>query len=220
MNQRPESDRIYTGDAAAMLATWPKESVELLLTDPPYGNATAYGRAKRRIVGDEHPLIGLQVVAASYRLLRRNATAYVFCAAHHVGFLEHFFLRYSQFRLRELLVWNKLNVGFGSQFRRAYECILVLEKGKPTYRETPIPTLLSVARASAKLHPHAKPTALLERLIRASSDVGDVVLDPFAGSGSTCLAARNLDRKFIGIEIDPDYAEIARQRLDEAVKAA
>ena len=213
--KHPELDRTYTADALQLLPTWPSAWADVLVTDPPYGNAARYGRAGRRIIGDEHPLVGLQAVAASYRLLKRNATAYVFCAAHHVGFLEHFFLRYSEFQRRELLVWDKRKPGFGRPFRRVHECILVLEKGRPRYRDTNIPTVLSVSRADTTDHPHAKPPELLERLIRASSDSGDVVLDPFAGSGSTAVAARNADRRFVGIEIDPAYAELARRRTQE-----
>jgi DNA modification methylase len=218
--QTPRTNHIYTGDATALIPTWKSEFIDLLVTDPPYGNATAYGRARRRIIGDEHPLVGLQVIAASHRLLKRNASAYVFCAAHHLGFLEHFFLRYSEFRLRELLVWDKRQIGFGTDFRRAYECILVLEKGRPHYREKSIPTLLSVQRVSTQLHPHAKPVELLERLIRASSDPGGLVFDPFVGSGSTGVASRNLGRHFIGIEISPAYADIARSRLQQTLEAA
>lgn len=206
-------DHVHTGNALTLLRNWPARSFDLLITDPPYGNDTAYGRARRRIAGDEDPLIGLQVVAASYRLLKRDATAYVFCSAQHVGFLQHFFMRYSKFRIRELLVWDKRQLGFGATFRRAYECILVLEKGKPSYRVKSIPTLLSVSRVSAKLHPHAKPVPLIERLIEASSDVGQTVLDPFAGSGTTAVAATRLRRHSVNVEIDPAMAALANKRL-------
>ncbi len=215
-----ERNRILQGDALSLMRDWPSQSVDLLLSDPPYGNAVAYGRARRTIIGDEHPLIGLQAVAAAYRLLKRNSTAYVFCAPNHLGLLEHFILRYTKFRMREVLVWNKKQVGFGYTFRRAYECILVLEKGEPTYYDTPIPNLLSYSRGDTKLHPHAKPLPLLERLIRSSSLPGDLVFDPFAGSGSTLLAAKNLDRNYLGVEIDEGYAQIARGRLAGQEKAA
>jgi adenine-specific DNA-methyltransferase len=212
-NKAPATNRIYLGDATQLISAWPRQFVDLVVTDPPYGNNATYGRAGRSIVGDEHPLVGLQVVAGTYRLLKRDAVAYVFCASHHLGFLEHFFLRYSAFKLREVLIWDKRQIGFGKDFRRAHECVLVLEKGEPKYVDTPIPTVLSVKRASTTLHPHAKPVALLERLIRTASAPGDLVLDPFAGSGSTCLAAQRLQRRFIGVEIASPYVQIARDRL-------
>lgn len=217
----PELDCIYTGDAAVLTKHWAAGFADVLVTDPPYGNGNVgYGIAKRRIAGDEHPLIGLQVVANCYRLLKRDATAYVFCGPSHLGFLEHFFLRYSNFRIREVLIWNKGHFGFGSVFRRAFECILVLEKGTPTYRVRSISNVLSFARADTKLHPHAKPVELLEKLIDASSDPSGIVLDPFAGSGSTCVAARGLGRRFVGIEISPEHAAAARLRLAGQMKEA
>lgn len=217
---RPTLDQILVGDAGTLVPQWPARFVDLIVTDPPYGNATAYGRARRRIVGDQHPLVGLQVVEASYRLLKMNRTAYMFCGAQHVGFLEDFFFRYSAFRLRELLVWNKAAMGFGNVFRRGYECVLVLEKGTPSYREKAIPTVLTYPRASTIDHPHAKPLPLLERLIAASTDPGELVFDPFAGSGSTLVAAKKLSRRFLGIEIDPAYAVGARSRVGPRNEAA
>src|SRR5208283_5236004 len=78
-----------------------------------------------------------------------------------------------------------------------------------------------------KAHPTQKPEALLMRLILAASNAGDLVLDPFFGSGTTGVAARRLSRAFIGIERDPGYAAAARRRIDavaplaeEAVAAA
>jgi DNA modification methylase len=61
-------------------------------------------------------------------------------------------------------------------------------------------------------HPHKKPAQLIEALIQQSSQPGDIVLDPFAGSGTTCLAAKSLDRRFVGIELDATYHELAEMR--------
>lgn len=216
----PIIDTIFCADATQLIQSWPSGFCDVLVCDPPYGNATAYGQQKRRIAGDDNPLVGLQVVAACHRLLKRNATAYVFAGPTHLGFLEHFFLKYSPFRIREILVWDKGHFGFGSVFRRRYENILVLEKGSPRYRQTSIPTVLNYPRADTTDHPHAKPLALLERLIIASSDPGGLVIDPFAGIGSTCLAAQNTGRRFVGVELDSGYAAIARARLEASAKEA
>jgi len=216
----PTLDRVYHDDATKLLATWRARCVDVVVSDPPYGNNVRYGAAGRRIAGDEHPLVGLQGIAATYRLLKNDSAAFVFCGARHLGFLQHFFLAYSQYRVREVLAWDKRQAGFGSTFRGAYESVLVLEKGRPRYRVRSLPTLLSVPRASATFHPHAKPVALLERLITASSDAGDIVLDPFVGSGSTGVAAANLGRRFVGVEIEPTYVGIARDRLAQALASA
>ncbi|HEX9776011.1 MAG TPA: site-specific DNA-methyltransferase [Actinomycetota bacterium] len=162
----------------------------------------------------------MAVVAQSYRLLKRNSVGFVFCGVHHLPLWDVFLRRYTRYRVREVLTWDKRNAGYGNVFRRAYENVLVLEKGAPVYHERSIPTLLSVPRVSAKAHPHAKPVALLEKLIRASTKEGDAVLDPFAGSGSTLVAAANLGRHFVGVEVDEVYAKIARQRLGEHERGA
>ena len=65
-------------------------------------------------------------------------------------------------------------------------------------------------------HPTQKPLALLERIVQASTNPGDLVLDPFMGSGTTGVAALNLDRKFIGIEMEEKYCKIAEKRLKDA----
>ena len=65
-----------------------------------------------------------------------------------------------------------------------------------------------------KLHPYAKPLSMLERLIKNHTNVGDTVLDPFMGSGTTGLACKNLGRNFIGIEKDEEYFKIAQERIN------
>ena len=75
----------------------------------------------------------------------------------------------------------------------------------------------AAGRAEKKLgkHPTQKPVALIERCLRASTNADDLVLDPFAGSASTGIAALSLGRRFVGCDIDPDYADLARRRLNE-----
>lgn len=209
----PELDRIYTGDALSVLKGWPDRFVDLVVTDPPYGNAIAYGRAKRRIAGDENPLVGLMAMAEAYRVLKRNSNAYVFADIKHLGFIENFFVRYTGYRIRDVLIWDKAHMGLGYGFRRRYECIFALEKGKPEYRDKGLPNVIAVPRVNTKDHPHAKPVDLIKRLIRTSSDEGEIVLDPFVGSGTTCVAAAALGRRYLGIELSPAYAAIARKRL-------
>lgn len=216
VGRRVPVDEILCGDALRLLPELPPNSVDLLLTDPPYGDATGYGRPKRTIVGDEHPLVGLAAVAACYRLLKRNRSAYVFCGVAHLAFVQDFFARYTRFRLRGVLVWDKLYLGMGQPFRRRFECILVLEKGAPRYRDRGLPDLLAVRRPQARVHPHEKPVELLKRLILTSTDPSGLVLDPFAGSGAGCVAARLAGRHFLGIELEDEYVELARRRVTKA----
>lgn len=206
-------NRIICGDATLLLSQLPKNCVDLIVTDPPYGDNVSYGPHSTRIAGNEHPLLALLVMSLSYRVLKPNSTAYMFCSIRHLDFVRAFFSRYTRFRVREVIVWNKLTMGVGPAFRKQYECILVLEKGKPAYRNPRMLNLLSFRRVRSKDHPHVKPAELIKQLINHSSEERGVVLDPFIGTGTTAVAARELGRHFIGIELDRGYCRIARARI-------
>jgi DNA modification methylase len=206
-------DRIIRGDASHVLRQLPNNSVDLIVTDPPYGDNVSYGPRRVRIAGNENPLLALSVMGMAYRVLKRNSTAYMFCSIRHLDFVRAFFSRYTCFRARELIIWNKLTMNVGVGFRKQYECIIVLEKGKPAYRDPKMLNLLSVRRVRDPSHPHAKPVDLVKLLIQHSSTEGSIVLDPFAGTGTTAVAARELGRHFVGIELDANYCRTARARL-------
>lgn len=211
----PKLDRLYEGDATKILPGWPSRLAHALITDPPYGNDAVYSSKRIRIAGDENPLVGLAGLAASYRLLKPDAIAFVFCGAQHLALTEHFISRYTRFSIKEVLCWNKGSAGFGYTFRRSFENILVLTKGNPTFKIKGMPTVLNYGRTLKREHPHAKPLPLLQHLIEAATEPGDTVLDPFAGSGSTLVAAKSLGRRFVGVEIDPHYADVAKRRVGD-----
>ena len=148
-------------------------------------------------------------------MLKKNSNAYFFLDIKHLPIIRQFVEQYTRYDLKDWIVWDKVNMGMGYGFRKQHELILVLEKGKPKYRNMGLPNLLNEKRVISKQHVHQKPVRLVKQLIEQSSDVGDIVLDPFAGSGTTCLAAEQLGRNWIGIELEAAYAEIARTRLKQ-----
>lgn len=208
-------NRIICADAEQLLKDLPSKSIDLVITDPPYGDNVGYGKYLRTIQGNEHPLLGLSVLSSCYRLLKPNSNAYMFCGLVHLPLITCFFKQYTKYRIREVIIWNKTHWGMGYGFKKQYEAILVLEKGKPRYRFPWMPNLFSVKRVNTKEHPHKKTTELLDKMILQSSDPGNLVLDPFAGSGSTLLSAKQLNRKFIGVEIDSSYCQIAEDNLSK-----
>jgi site-specific DNA-methyltransferase (adenine-specific) len=213
-------NHIICGDALRILKQLPDKSIDLVVTDPPYGDNTSYGKYHRTITGNEHPLVALAGMAECYRLLKANTSAYMFCGSRHLGFLQSFFQSYTSYAIRDVIIWDKKLRGGGYGFRRQYECILVLEKGKARYHNPNLTNILRYRRAQAVRHPHEKPVALIETLIRQSSDEGDIVLDPFLGTGTTALATLELNRHYIGIEFDPGYCRIAKARLQQVSEAA
>jgi site-specific DNA-methyltransferase (adenine-specific) len=96
-----------------------------------------------------------------------------------------------------------------------HESAYLLAKGRPPLPKSPVPDVLDWQYTGNKLHPTQKPVSILKPLIAAFTKPGGVVCDPFCGSGSTLVAARELDRRFIGIELDPDHHRTASARLRE-----
>lgn len=209
--------KIIHGNCIEELKKFASESVDLVLTDPPYGNDQGYCLDRRRIVGDEHPLIGLLALSEAYRVLRRNRCCFFFLDAKHLAFVDTFVRRYTSYRLRSYCVWDKRRLGLGYGIRPQHEMVLALEKGKPQYSGSGFGNVFRHTRALTNPeHPHKKPIEILSPLIALTTVAGDIVLDPFAGSGSTGVAAFQLGRHFIGIECAYKYVQVARARLARA----
>ena len=105
---------------------------------------------------------------------------------------------------------------------QGFECVLMLRKGgaknihnKGTSNILKVPNIIG-----GKKHPSEKPVELLEIMVNNSTNEGEVVLDMFMGSGSTGVACVNTNRNFIGIELDPDYFKIARERINTATQSS
>lgn len=124
------------------------------------------------------------------------------------------------FELKNAIVWDRVVHGMGDltgAYAPCYDTILFATKGRHVLRGKRPIDIISIPRlhGEALVHPTEKPVPLLEKLILSSSDSGDVVLDPFAGSGTTGMAALRVGRRFVGMEIDSKYHEIASARLHE-----
>ena len=210
------TSRIIHGDCIEELRKLPDHSVDLVLTDPPYGNARAYGKNRRTIANDNHPLTGLLALHECYRVQRRNTAAYYFLDIKHLPLIERFVTQYTDYAIKGWIVWDKVHISVGCAFRNRHEIILALAKGKPEFRDRAFPNVVSVMRERTVEHPHKKPVALLRRLIEHSTERGATVLDPFVGSGSTAVAAKTAGRAAIGIEMDARYVRVARDRIAQA----
>ncbi|MDD5193774.1 MAG: site-specific DNA-methyltransferase [Candidatus Nanoarchaeia archaeon] len=205
-------NQIVSGDCIQVMIKFPNNSIDLLITDPPYGDNVAYGTTNKSILNNENPLINCLALVECYRLLKKNKSMYIFTNWKHYPFLTEFIIRYTKFKIRHLIVWKKYNFGLGWAFRHQYELILVLEKGKAKYN---LKDFSDVQTAKAilhnnKSHPHQKPIDLITKIIEHSSKEGDLILDPFCGSGAICKAAQLNNRKFIGIELDEKWVGMAR----------
>lgn len=123
-------------------------------------------------------------------------------------------LELSSFRINKILVWDLCSIGGGYSWRNQHEFIIFGSKGvaRPV-NDKSLSTVLKFPRIKSGLHPFEKPLELMKTIISNSSSEKDLVLDCFFGSGTTGLGCKQLGRDFVGIEISPEYCELAKKRL-------
>jgi site-specific DNA-methyltransferase (adenine-specific) len=219
---------LMLGDCLEMMGEIEDGSVDLMLTDPPYGMDY---QSNRRVVRDKFAKIANDVsldwlprfFSEASRVMANNTAIYCFCSWHQVDVFKAAFER--NFTLKNIIVWIKNNHGSGDlqgAYAPKHEFLLFGHKGRSLFREKRLSDVMEFPKIpSAKLlHPTEKNIAMLEVLVRNSSNMDAVVCDPFMGSGTTGVAALNTGRRFIGIEKDPGYFDIAEQRIMAAKEAA
>ena len=189
-------------------------SVDLILTDPPYG-IQYRSRNNKTIKNDKSPFIWWLYDA--YRIL--NDRGCLLCFTRW-DVLEAWrsAIQYAGFTIRSCIVWDKAYHGMGNTkaaFAPRHELLLFADKGGftfPGHRPVDVLQVRKVPGAHM-LHPTEKPVALLSMLIEATTHPGAVVLDPFAGSGSTADACVRTGRNYIAIELADEYCDQARKRV-------
>ncbi len=147
-------------------------------------------------------------------MLRNNSHFYLFCDQETM-FVAKPLAEQAGFRFWKPIVWDKVTIGMGYHYRSRYELVLFFEKGKRKLADLSVPDIITERRIRGG-YPAEKPTAVSEVLIRQSSVPGDLVVDPFTGSGSTGVAALGQGRHFLGTDVCREAVGIARQRLAEA----
>lgn len=167
-----QENTIIHGDSLTVLRQMEPESVDAIITDPPYGiNYVSQTGASIKNVKSE-------------------------------------------------VIWDKVYHGMGdtkAAFAPSHENIVFAVKGKYSFPGSRPKDLVTFPKinSSKMVHPTEKPVGLLANLISSVTKPGDLILDPFAGSGSTLVAAKKTGRRFIGIELDDEYFSTAQRRIEE-----
>lgn len=153
-----------------------------------------------------------------YRVMANKTHTYLMINSRNLAELQNK-AEQAGFKFQNLLIWDKGNVTPNCYYMQGYECILMLRKGgAKTINNRGTSNILRVPNIIGnKKHPTEKPVGLLEIMIENSTSVGDTVIDPFLGSGTTGVACINTNRNFIGIELDEGYFKIAQDRINQAV---
>lgn len=216
-NQKEEGDdmtinnQIIQGDCAHILSTLPRNSVDLIVTDPPY--LVRYkDRLGRTIANDDSPETILSSFAEAFRVLRSDSFCICFYGWNSI---DTFFEAWKQAGFTPVghLVWPKNYASRTGFLKACHEQAYLLAKGHPRKPPHPLMDVQPWEYTGNRSHPTEKAVSILKPLIKSFSKPGDLVLDPFCGSGSTLVAAALSGRGYLGIELEKAYCELACRRL-------
>lgn len=216
------SIRLYCGDCLDILPTLPEGTVDAVVTDPPYSNATHSGARTRTDGANSDKLVEFNALSESEcvaifgELVRRSARWVVAtCDWRFLSPLE------AGGHLVRVGAWVKPNSApqlSGDRPAMGWEAVAILHRhGRKRWNGGGSRATWICNRVDAKCHSTQKPLVLVEDFVRLFSDPGEVVLDPFMGSSTTGVACVNLGRRFIGIEKEPKYFDIAVKRIEDAL---
>jgi DNA modification methylase len=212
MNRTARSlDCVMLGDCIGLMSRLDAESIDFVLTDPPY--ITYYrDRNGRTVTNDDNDHWLLPAFAEIFRLLKDDSLCVSFYGWNQADkFIAAW--RAAGFWLAGHFVFSK-NYASSIRFARyQHEQAYLLAKGDPGRPSAPISDIIAFPYSGNRLHPTQKPVEALEPLIGTFCPTGGIVLDPFAGSGSTLIAARNIGRRYVGIELEPQHYLTSCDRL-------
>jgi site-specific DNA-methyltransferase (adenine-specific) len=229
-----EINKIYNMDCLEGMKLIPDNSIDLIVTDPPYkttsrGNAGNSGGMLQKDINRKGQVFKHNNIKISdympelFRILKEGSHFYIM--TNHVNLYE--MLTVGQevgFYFTKSLIWNKGNKIMGQAYMSQFEYILFFRKGRfkrinncGTADILNIPNKKTKGADGKNLHDTEKPIELMKILIENSSNEGDIVLDPFIGIGSTAIACLETNRNYIGFELDKQYYDIANKRINEAV---
>ena len=225
---------LYHGDALKILPTLPDESIDLVLTDPPYNILNTVQKISKTTkkwdnFGEQEFFnFSLTWIRESERILKDGGSLIFFWSERHLWLVKDL-LDQTNLKLHKILIWNYPNVLKGFSNKRwinTFDFIFHVVKGnKPkTFHASFVksenvdvfrfPKPQYNFKHDHMYHPTQKPLDLIKILISNLTDEGDTVLDPFIGSGTTMVASKELNRNAIGIEKEAEYIKIIKDRLN------
>ena len=205
------ANRIFLGDCIEVLKTVPGNHVDFVLTDPPYlvGYKDRTGRSIKNDIESDWLKPAFREV---FRVLKPDSL----CVSFYGWTKTDLFFdawKAAGFRIVGHITFPKRYSSSTRLMRYSHENAYLLAKGSPQAPAHPIGDVIDWTYSGNKLHPTQKPLSVLTPLIETFCPRGGIVLDPFAGSGSTLIAARSLGRRYLGIELDPQYHDLASKRM-------
>lgn len=226
------------GDAIVEMSKMEPNCVDLLIADPPYNLGKDYGNNHDIQGFDQYLSFSKAWLFQAHRILKPTGTLYVFMGFRFISYLYNILDRDLDMFFNSWIVWHYTQgMGKIKGFSPRHDDILMFTKSKSFkfnldnvrvpqkyYRERNNMrganpgdvwefSHVHYCHNNRQAHPTQKPEGLMERMILASSDEGDLIVDPFCGSGTTLRVCQQTNRKAIGIELNPDYVTMAEARL-------
>lgn len=211
--------QLYKGDCTKIMQNLTNiVGYDLILTDIPYNEVNRKSNGLRNLDKGNADVLDCSLADLTKTLCgKTKGSIYMFCGINQVSQIRE---TMTDFGLStRLIVWEKTNpspMNGTNIWLSGIECCVFGKRGGATYNLHCENTVLRYPCGKNKYHPTQKPVALLEHLINASSNEGDTVFDPFMGSGSTGVACANTNRNFVGIELDENYYNTAKLRIEKA----
>lgn len=224
---------IFRDDVINFLKGLPANSVDVIVTDPAYsGMNQRLKLGSGKIIGkySEAGKVGAKwfeefhdteknyrtFLQECYRVLKNDRHIYIMFDSFSLLSLAP--IVRTVFEVKNLLCWDKANIGLGHYFRRRHEFILFASKGKRNLNSKSIPDVWKIKRVTSSKYPTQKPTEVFELMLKGSAEKDFVVCDPFLGSGSAAVAAIKSGCKFIGCDISAKAVSVSKERIQQFLK--
>ncbi|MCL2519372.1 MAG: site-specific DNA-methyltransferase [Spirochaetaceae bacterium] len=231
---------IILGDCINAMQMLPSNSIDLIVTDPPYNLSKDYGNNKDNLEHNQYLKFTRAWLKEAYRLLKPSGTLYVFMGVRYISYLYQILEQELSMHFNSWITWYYTQgIGKTKGFSPRHDDILMFTKSEkfifnldnirvPQKYYRSVNNMrganpgnvwefshIHYCENGRQNHPTQKPEALFERMVLASSNENDKILDPFCGSGTTLRVCQQLNRHGIGIEINSDYVEMTKARLKE-----
>jgi len=233
-----KSITVICGDCIDVMKNIPSESVDLIVTDPPYNLSKDYGNNSDNLKFNEYIDFSRKWLAQAKRVLKNSGTIYLFMGMRYISYIYAILEQELNMRFNSWITWvYTQGIGKTKGFSPRHDDILMFTKSDnfkfnldavraPQKYYRSINNMAGAnpgnvwefshvhyCQTNRQKHPTQKPEALFERMVLASSDENDIVLDPFCGSGTSVWVCRQINRRAIGIEINSEYINITNNRL-------
>lgn len=231
---------IVLGDCVDIMSSWPDNHVDLIVADPPYNLGKEYGNGSDSRTREEYLRFTREWLTQSVRVLKPSGAIYVFMGFRFIAHLYILLEDELGMTFNNWICWNYTQgMGKTRGFSPRHDDVLFFSKGDgQTFNLDAVRVPQKYYRSRNNMrganpgdvwefshvhycqgsrteHPTQKPEALIERMVLASSNPGELVVDPFAGSGTTPRVCQQLHRRSIGLELSPEYISLIRRRLEE-----